>query len=322
MTRSTSAWKASYWGGEDSDDDRDDLAGDHEGTAHTHPRRSKWCTYSTDAEWSDEENEEILSELGSDDGYDCPYELLTLEEALRQRDECRKAGLAAGNHVNLAAHEKGYKLMSIQETLMWKNEAAEPSLVINVSSGETSVQRLWVEYDMEMNVQMNHINWPERGLIESAVVRLKHEAAYTDSERMSAERMTLSTGRCSFSLEARRELPQTETWEVESGKYPTQEVECVFKYTEEQADLKLDCVRQDNQKCMYVQKEEAESLSHVIQSSVEYELKLDLKHYAHEVEEATTWKRFKVGMIEELLKEPEELDKPHEWSDDDEATID
>ena len=48
-------------------------------------------------------------------------------------------------------------MMPIQETLMRKNEAAEPSLVFNVSPGEAIVQRVWVEYDVEMTVQMNHI---------------------------------------------------------------------------------------------------------------------------------------------------------------------
>ena len=36
-------------------------------------------------------------------------------------------------------------MMPIQETLMRKNEAAEPSLVFNVSTGEAIVQRVWVE---------------------------------------------------------------------------------------------------------------------------------------------------------------------------------
>ena len=56
-----------------------------------------------------------------------------------------------------------------------------------------------------------------------------------------------------------------ETWEVERGKCPTQAVECDFKPTKEQADLKLQCVKHDNQNCMYVQKAEAEMPSHGIQ---------------------------------------------------------
>ena len=54
--------------------------------------------------------------------------------------------------------------MPIQEILMWNNEAAERSSVFNVSSGEVKVQRFWVEYDVEINVQMNHIAWLERRL--------------------------------------------------------------------------------------------------------------------------------------------------------------
>ena len=155
-------------------------------------------------------------------------------------------------------------MMPIQETLMRKNEAAELSLVFNVSPGEAIVQRVWVEYDVEMTVQMNHINWPERGLIESAVIRLNREAAAADFEQMSAERTTLSREGCSFVLEVPMELSQRtyETWEVESGKCSTQEVECVFKPTEALAGFKLDYVKQDNQNGMHVQKTEAERPSH------------------------------------------------------------
>ena len=93
VTRSTSAWKASYWGGEDSDDDCEDLVGDHEGTAHKQPRRSDWCSYSCDEEWSDEKDE-IWSELDSDDDSYCPCQPLTLEEALRQIEDGKKTRLA------------------------------------------------------------------------------------------------------------------------------------------------------------------------------------------------------------------------------------
>ena len=92
-TRSKSAWKASYWGGEDSDDDCDDLVGDHGGTAHREPRPSDWCSYSSDEEWSDETNE-IWSELDSDHDSYCPYQPLTLEEALRQIEDGKKTRLA------------------------------------------------------------------------------------------------------------------------------------------------------------------------------------------------------------------------------------
>ena len=94
-----------------------------------------------------------------------------------------------------------------------------------MSPGEAIVQRDWVEYDVEMITQMNHINWPERGLIESAAIRLNREGAAADFEQMSAEKT--SEG-CSFILEVPTELSQRtdETWEVEIGKFPTQEVEC------------------------------------------------------------------------------------------------
>ena len=208
VTRSTSAWKASYWGGEDSDDDCDDLVGDHEVTAHKQHQRTEVWSYSSDEESSDEENDELWSELYSDDDYDCPYELVTLEEALRQFDESKKAILASGNHESLTVPEKGYKLVPTPETLMWNNEAAERSSVFHVRSGEVVVQRLWVESDVKINVQMDYVDCPERGLMESAIVRLNHEEAAPDFEQMSAERTTLSSERCSFTLEARMELSQ------------------------------------------------------------------------------------------------------------------
>ena len=45
-----------------------------------------------------------------------------------------------------------------------------------------------------------------------------------------------------------------------------QAVECDFKPTEELADLKLQCAKQDNLNCMYVQTAEAEMPSHGIQT--------------------------------------------------------
>ena len=161
-------------------------------------------------------------------------------------------------------------MMPIQETLMRKNEAAEPSLVFNVSPGGAIVQHVWVEYDVEMTVQLNHINWPERGLIESAVVRLNREEAAADFEQMSAERTTLSSEGCSFIQKVPTELSQRtdETWEIERGKCPIQEVECVFKPTEALAGLKLQCVQQGNQNRMHVQKTKAERPSHEIQTFV------------------------------------------------------
>ena len=206
---------------------------------------------------------------------------MTLEEALRQFDGSKRAELAIGNPVSLTTPERSYKLMLIPETLMWNNEAAEFSSVLNVRSGEAIVQRLWVEYEVEGVIQMDHIDWPERGSIESAIVRLSNEALATNSKGLSAERTTLFSERCSFSLEVRTELSQRteETWEVESGKRPFKEVDCVFKFTEELADVKLECVKQCNLDCMCAQKTEAERLWHGIQTFVvEAESQWDPRH--------------------------------------------
>ena len=195
---------------------------------------------------------------------------MTLEEALRQFDESKKARLASGNHASLTAPEKGYKMVPTPETLMWNNEAAERSSVFHVRSGEVVVQRLWVEYDVKINVQMDYVDCPERGLMERAIVRLNHEEAAADFEQMSAERTTLSSERCSFTLEAPMELSQRtdETWEIESGHCTTQAVECNFKAIEELADLKLECVKRGNLDCMGAPKTEAERPWHGIQTFV------------------------------------------------------
>ena len=116
VARSKSAWKASHFGCEHSDDDCDNLVGDDEGTACNQLRRSEWWSNSSDDEWSDKENEEILSELYSDDDYECPYELLTLEEALRHFYETKIVRLACGNHASLALPETSCKLMPFRET--------------------------------------------------------------------------------------------------------------------------------------------------------------------------------------------------------------
>ena len=265
---STTSWRASCFGCEDSDDEYDHLVWEQEGTVRKHHRRSKLWSYPSNEDNSDEENDELWSELYSDDDYDCPYELVTLEEALRHFDECKKAEPAIGNHVSLTTPERSYKLMLVPENLTWNNEAAELSSVLNVRSGEAIVQRLRVKYKVERVVQMDDIDWPERGSIESAIVRLSNEATATNSKGLSAERTT--NERCSSSLEVRTELSQRteETWEVESGKRPFEEVDCVFKFTEELADLKLECVKQGNLDCMCAPKTEAERQWHGIQTFV------------------------------------------------------
>ena len=80
--------------------------------------------------------------------------------------------------------------------------------------------------------------------------RLNNEATAADFEGLSAERTTLSSEGRSFSLEVGEQLSQrrpAETWEVESGKCPLREVESVFKFPKELADLKQECMKEDNQ---------------------------------------------------------------------------
>ena len=124
VTRSKSAWKASYRGCEDSDEDCDDLVGEHEGTAHRQPQRSEWCSYSSDEEWSDEKDE-IWSELDSDDDSYCPYQPLTLEEALRQIEVGKKTRLAGKKTDNPTLHESRCSGMSVPVFGEWINGGTE-----------------------------------------------------------------------------------------------------------------------------------------------------------------------------------------------------
>ena len=101
VARPTSAWKASYWGCEDSEDESDDPVVQQGGTAHRQPRRSEWCSYSGDEEWSDDEKDEIWSELNSDDDSFCPYQPLTLEEASRQIKDGKKRGPLVRKQITL-----------------------------------------------------------------------------------------------------------------------------------------------------------------------------------------------------------------------------
>ena len=53
-------------------------------------------------------------------------------------------------------------------------------------SGEEIVQSPWVEFNVEINVQTNHIDGLARGLIESAVARVNNDAVAANVELMSA----------------------------------------------------------------------------------------------------------------------------------------
>ena len=168
--------------------------------------------------------------MDSDDDSYCPYQPLTLEEALRQIEDGKITRLAGEKSDNPTLHESGCGGMSGQVFGEWINGGTESlrpasdvvsgksraasvcferriqltdqkSLVVEPNEirsgrvpvlywkraestemkvmavdrveayrGVAIVQRVWVEYDAETNVQMNHIIKPERGWIESAVV--------------------------------------------------------------------------------------------------------------------------------------------------------
>ena len=77
VARSTTAWRVSCFGREDIDDDYDDFVGEQERTVCKQHRRNEFWSYSGNEEWSNQENDELWSELENVDDYDSPYELLT-----------------------------------------------------------------------------------------------------------------------------------------------------------------------------------------------------------------------------------------------------
>ena len=77
VAKSTTAWRASCFGRKDTDDEYDDLVGEQERTVCKQHRGSELWSYSGNEEWSDEENDELWSELENYDDYDSPYDLLT-----------------------------------------------------------------------------------------------------------------------------------------------------------------------------------------------------------------------------------------------------
>ena len=105
---------------------------------------------------------------------------------------------------------------------------------------------------------MNHVDWVERGLIESAMVRLNGEALAGDFELMRAEITTLCIEKCSLTMEASAKKYSN----VGSRKKEMPKKFNVFlKSREGLADMNLECPKQDNQNSMNVQNTEAERLS-------------------------------------------------------------
>ena len=190
VARPTSAWKASYWGCEDSEDDSDDPVGERGGTAHRQPRRSEWCSYSSEEEWSDDEKDEIWSELNSDDDSYCPYQSLTLGKALRQIKDGKKTMPAGKKTDNPTLHESRYGGMSGPVFGEWTNGGAESLRPAGgVCSGKIRVASVCCERRIELTDQKSLVSEPNEIRTGSVALLYWKEAVSREMKVMAVDRV-------------------------------------------------------------------------------------------------------------------------------------
>ena len=103
----------------------DEFVSPNEGTVARHYPCGQTWSEGSDAEWSDDEPEEIWSELDSDDDRYCPYQPLTLEEALRQIEDGKKMRLTGKKSDNPTLHESRCGRVSGPVFGEWINEGTE-----------------------------------------------------------------------------------------------------------------------------------------------------------------------------------------------------
>ena len=190
VAKPTSAWKASYWGCEDSEDDSDDTVGEQGGTAHRQPRRSEWCSYSSDEEWSDDEKDEIWSKLNSDDDSYCPYQPLTLEEALKQIKHGKKTRPAGKKTDNPTLHESRYDGMSGPVFGEWIKGGAESLRPAGgVGSGKIRVASVCCERRIQLTDQKSQVSEPNEIRTGSVAVLYWKEAVSREMKVMAVDRV-------------------------------------------------------------------------------------------------------------------------------------
>ena len=224
----TSAWKASYWSCEDSEADSDDPVGEQGGNAHRQPLRSEWCSYSSDEEWSDDEKDEIWSELNSDDDSFCPYQPLTLKQALRQIKDGKKTRPAGKKTDNPTLHESRYGRMSGPVFGEWINGGAESLRPAGgVGSGNIRVAPVCCERRIQLTDQKSLVSEPNEIKTGSVGVlnwkeAVSRETKVTAVDKVEAYRANMTLERC-FSI-----MIQPCVVEVGIGRVSNQSANCVF----------------------------------------------------------------------------------------------
>ena len=164
--------------------------GEQGGTAHRQPRGSEWCSYSSDEEWSDDEKDEIWSELNSDDDSYCPYQPLTLEEALRQIKDGKKTRPAGKKTDNPTLHESRYDGMSGPVFGEWVNGGAESLRPAGgVGSGKIRVASVCCERRIQLTDQKSLVSEPNEIRTGSVAVLVWKKAVSREMKVMAVDRV-------------------------------------------------------------------------------------------------------------------------------------
>ena len=246
-------WRGQYqrgkhWGGcEDSDDDSGDPVGEQEVIAHwQHPQRDSWSECSGDEAWSDEENCELWSKLDSDDDYHCPYEPLTLEEALTQIEDRRKARHAVGwseDRISRTSRCYGKSSPAVAE---WVADEMEYLPIFEVESGEIKVAAACLEYWIQLYDQRSPVLGARDFKAKSVAVHLRKEAVYIETKGMQVT--TEEANRAEMTLESCSTLAlRPSAVEVGMGQTPHQSAYHVWKLVPELSFVKVPRVHQSRQ---------------------------------------------------------------------------
>ena len=216
VARSTTAWKAKYWGA---------------------------CS---DEEWSDEETDEFWEESESDDDYFCPYEPLTLEEALRQIEDGKKAPLAIRKSEDPTFRTSGCSSMSSPAVAKCANGDPECLPDLDAKSGEIRVVPVHMEYRIQLSDQKSPVHESRDIMAEIVAVHSRAEAVPTETKavevaRVDVSRANMTLERC-FSI-----MMQPCVVEVGIGRVSNQSANRVWRLVLELVPLKVPKVQRSSQ---------------------------------------------------------------------------
>ena len=216
VARSTTAWKASYWGA---------------------------CS---DEEWSDEEADEFWEKSESDDDYFCPYEPLTLEEALRQIEDGKKAPLAIRKSEDPTFRTSGCSSMSSPAVAKCANGDPECLPYLDAKSGEIRVVPVHMEYRIQLSDQKSPVHESRDIMAEIVAVHSRAEAVPTETKavevaRVDVSRAIMTLERC-FSIKM-----QPCVVEVGIGRVSNQSANRVWRLVLELVPLKVPKVQRSSQ---------------------------------------------------------------------------